>query len=773
MPISENTGSNAPLNQNSTSSVGAKHSVEKITKDSIAKDSNALPVETWPVSIWLYIAGLCATLTGLYAVNFGLDDTNFTLVTNGLAVCGFVFSYLMRVRRQSAQTLRLMLVILASLLLIGWELADPGIHHSFTTGDDRSRSLQILLGWLAIGYSFMLSTNGGVLFSCVPAMAIIALVSTSSPEVEMQSAFLVFICSATFLLVHENYLRTRSASIVNPSKESERRLFGGQLILATVCVVSAFLLAHIVAVPIQTVGQVLQMQRGLAGLNNPLSAVLPKNNPFNLQNEGSTIEISTGPVAESDVPVIRIRSNAAYNWRGTTFDRYTGHSFENTLGPPVAIPVTSNRDDLKNLKDFHPVDDTGTVNKPAPKTSTHVPPSAYDLPPEAMLSKQIIKQEVTILSGSYSQIYSAGCISDVEGVFPNGLSLGASGNVVASDSQRMDAVYKTTSYVPTNDAALLRSAPADFKDIPGLILGQYLQLTSGPEATRMQHLANQITDKLTNNYDKAVAIQLYISSNCKYNLQTPPTPSGEDRVDYFLTKSREGYCDSFASAMTMLCRYAGIPSRMASGYLTGDVDKDGSYLIRQKHKHVWTEVFFPNYGWYSFDATLDAEDISDHNQRAHRKRTNFLAWLTSNGWLPPSLLLCVVALLAYLIKTEIWPRIVNRRKTLTNTASFPATNRAIIEIYVNLRSKLAQRGVGDAASTTPTEFAALLHGRAGSSLPELGDKLRKMTELHALSRYSPKTCTEEELTSAQQVAAEILFSVSKAPTKILHPPITL
>src|SRR5690242_10212191 len=57
------------------------------------------------VSPWLYLAGLCVTLSGLYAVNYGVDDQNFALMTYGLAVLGYIISYCLRVYRVSPQAL--------------------------------------------------------------------------------------------------------------------------------------------------------------------------------------------------------------------------------------------------------------------------------------------------------------------------------------------------------------------------------------------------------------------------------------------------------------------------------------------------------------------------------------------------------------------------------------------------------------------------------------------------------------------------------------------
>ena len=75
-----------------------------------------------------------------------------------------------------------------------------------------------------------------------------------------------------------------------------------------------------------------------------------------------------------------------------------------------------------------------------------------------------------------------------------------------------------------------------------------------------------ITSGLANPYDKVVAIQRYISSTCKYNLQAPRAPGNRDVVAWFLFNSKQGYCDSFAAAMTILCRNAAYPARLVSDH---------------------------------------------------------------------------------------------------------------------------------------------------------------------------------------------------------------
>jgi hypothetical protein len=55
--------------------------------------------------------------------------------------------------------------------------------------------------------------------------------------------------------------------------------------------------------------------------------------------------------------------------------------------------------------------------------------------------------------------------------------------------------------------------------------------------------------------------------------------------------------------MAMLLREAGIPTRLAQGFLPGERASDGSETISMSGAHAWVEVYFPGYGWQMFDPT--------------------------------------------------------------------------------------------------------------------------------------------------------------------------
>jgi transglutaminase-like putative cysteine protease len=98
------------------------------------------------------------------------------------------------------------------------------------------------------------------------------------------------------------------------------------------------------------------------------------------------------------------------------------------------------------------------------------------------------------------------------------------------------------------------------------------------------------------------AMEYFRSNNFQYTLNPPLME--KDPVDAFLFEKRKGYCEHYASAFAFLMRAAGIPARVVVGYLGGDKNPYGNYLIvRQYHAHAWAEVFLEGKGWVRIDPT--------------------------------------------------------------------------------------------------------------------------------------------------------------------------
>jgi transglutaminase-like putative cysteine protease len=115
-------------------------------------------------------------------------------------------------------------------------------------------------------------------------------------------------------------------------------------------------------------------------------------------------------------------------------------------------------------------------------------------------------------------------------------------------------------------------------------------------------LTNRVTAKADTPAAKAAAIQAYLRSG-QFAYSTEPLPgSGYEALQNFLLQDRRGYCEQFASAMAMMARVVGIPSRVSVGFLPGEQDEEG-WKVSIRDMHAWPELYFANYGWVRFEPT--------------------------------------------------------------------------------------------------------------------------------------------------------------------------
>jgi hypothetical protein len=103
-------------------------------------------------------------------------------------------------------------------------------------------------------------------------------------------------------------------------------------------------------------------------------------------------------------------------------------------------------------------------------------------------------------------------------------------------------------------------------------------------------------------YEVMLALEAWLSGpDFLYTLDLPPLPASNG-IDYFLTKTRRGHCELFASALALMARSRGIPARVVSGYRGGDFSPiDRAYSVRASMAHLWVEAYFNGLGWVRFD----------------------------------------------------------------------------------------------------------------------------------------------------------------------------
>jgi transglutaminase-like putative cysteine protease len=148
-------------------------------------------------------------------------------------------------------------------------------------------------------------------------------------------------------------------------------------------------------------------------------------------------------------------------------------------------------------------------------------------------------------------------------------------------------------------------SPGELDRVEFLAPRMYGRWTDLPEDLdpRLGEIAREWTGGATSHYDKVLAIQRHFHSNGFTYSTDVDVADDADALLTFLTQTKTGFCQQYATAMAVLVRKLGIPARVAVGYQEGTLQDDGTYLVQTKDAHAWVEVFFEGYGWLQFEPT--------------------------------------------------------------------------------------------------------------------------------------------------------------------------
>ncbi len=151
---------------------------------------------------------------------------------------------------------------------------------------------------------------------------------------------------------------------------------------------------------------------------------------------------------------------------------------------------------------------------------------------------------------------------------------------------------------------------ADGEAIPQVLGTQdrtrYLALPASPALPgRIADLARAWTEGLTTPMAKAKAIEEHLRSDYRYDV-TSPSGGKPQPLDHFLFETKRGHCEFFSTAMVMMLREVGVPSRNVTGFVGGTYNRFGKYYaVREGDAHSWVEAHLddPQLGWVTFDPT--------------------------------------------------------------------------------------------------------------------------------------------------------------------------
>lgn len=368
------------------------------------------------------------------------------------------------------------------------------------------------------------------------------------------------------------------------------------------------------------------------------------------------------------------------------------------------------------------------------------------------------------------------------------LTVDSTGSIYNQSKNMGQIRYEGVSLLPVARPSNARFAGTSYSPE---IRQTYLQLPEDLDA-RIPELARNITGAENNSYDKALALETYLKTHFGYTLKLAATPQ-TDPLAHFLFETKAGHCEYFASAMTIMLRTLGIPSREVNGFLPGEYnDVGGDYIVRASDAHSWVEAYFPGSGWVTFDPTPGASsgtagvfsrmslyldwfqlawnewvinyDMSHQTelarnvnqvssdwkkrwQRKFRQAQNegmqwLVDWQRAHGDLS---LLFPIALVAGLVVLRLgWVRALLRRLALAWETNRPAQARnnpqLAARLYGELLRLLERRGFRRSEAQTPREFAA-----SSAFEPALAPAVREFTDLYQQARFGGSACDAPRL----------------------------
>jgi transglutaminase-like putative cysteine protease len=347
--------------------------------------------------------------------------------------------------------------------------------------------------------------------------------------------------------------------------------------------------------------------------------------------------------------------------------------------------------------------------------------------------------------------------------------------------------YSGLSSLPSMNATKLRAASNQY---PEEITATYLQVPPQLDP-RIPELAKQVTKTAKTPFDKAATIESFLRTQFSYTLNLTGKP-GDDPLAHFLFVTRAGHCEYYASAMAIMLRTLGIPSREVNGFLPGEYnDLGGDYVVRASDAHSWVEVYFPGNGWQTFDPTPAAAPyassflkrlaqyadwldltwnewvigydfahqlvLAQNLQRGsknwsesarawfERRQRQGKEWIVlwqsrhrKTGFLAPLALVLLLVTLRFNLISKVVRR-VRLFLQLSGSPSAHSNPQLASLLYAELLRTLARRGFSRIESQTPLEFAA------GVNTPELAPAVREFTQIYAQARFGGAPCETTRL----------------------------
>lgn len=143
-------------------------------------------------------------------------------------------------------------------------------------------------------------------------------------------------------------------------------------------------------------------------------------------------------------------------------------------------------------------------------------------------------------------------------------------------------------------------------------LPPHYQTTTAEEYRQLRDIVDTVVAGAASPYEAALMLQHHLRTSYTYTLDAPEQSPDHDFVCSFILFDKAGYCTHFASAMTIMCRMAGLPARYVEGFVATPEtqgEQAGMAVVTGEQGHAWTEVYFRGFGWVTFDGTPVGVDV--------------------------------------------------------------------------------------------------------------------------------------------------------------------
>lgn len=572
---------------------------------------------------------------------------------------------------------------LALLCLTGQSLLNSLVGVGMNASIENYLSLSFLW-YLCLRSALMVSMNA-LVFQCVPALALFGLVATYMLATQILWLFVLMLLAVLFLMLASHRWEWGRVGASLETGYALRTVFASGALAG----VLAFLVTPILAL---TIGRAISTI--VVGM--PLRTVIQANS----SESPPELQAGAGAVALSNMEVLRVRiegeAQPSY-LRMESYNIYTGRGWNRgRVMYEEMVPLGQGR---------------------------FVLPRVLDAPERYQATAT-----VTLSTGWHRLLYSPGNPLEVEAPVRQLQYVRWVGAISSYRPLGAGEQYTVRAYYPPEDARILRQLPPSTMRFPfHQPLRPKLRGDSRGRGTPLQELANRLTRGQPTQYDKVMALVRYIEQNTAYNLQVEAYPPDVDVAEYFLFEAKQGYCVEFATALAVLCLHANIPARVASGFILQERDPDtGEYIVREAHRHLWTEVYFDGVGWVAFDATRNAPVIEDESGDALGSEQ---AQQARRQWLQRVLDVLIGAVALTMLYLLVAPRV--------GRATGVATPRAQ-RLYGQLLLLLRVLGVEPpTVGQTPRVYLELAAMRLNQQGSRVAEPLRLLTPALMAYLYAP------------------------------------